>query len=295
MADAYSDQASGLRRLFGAVPVQICTFVAGGEGVGKTLCVANLAATFARQGREVLVFDENVKGNVAAYYGAQAGHDLYHVIARQCRLADILVEPVPGVRILPAASAVMKLGKLKMAEQETLLSALVSMERKPDIILVDASTEHPLGFSPLGLATQETVVVVTPDRAAITAAYALIKKVSLGYSRRNFRILFNKGKQPAEAHSVFGNLAAVASQKGVARLDYAGQIPLDECLAHAGRLARTVHAVYPESPAAAAFRLLAADMMHWPPSSVETEGIEHFVQQLLHLSRRIDPVPIHAR
>lgn len=44
-----------------------------------------------------------------------------------------------------------------------------------------------LGFSPFGLAAHETVVVMSASGASITDAYALIKKVSLGYARRNFR------------------------------------------------------------------------------------------------------------
>jgi flagellar biosynthesis protein FlhG len=61
-----------------------------------------------------------------------------------------------------------------------------------DVVLVDTSLDHPLGFSPLGLAAHETVIVVSPNGAAITEAYALIKKVSLGYARKHFRILVNK-------------------------------------------------------------------------------------------------------
>jgi MinD-like ATPase involved in chromosome partitioning or flagellar assembly len=40
-----------------------------------------------------------------------------------------------------------------------------SLGDQPDVVLVDASPDHPLGFSPLGLAAHETVVVVSPDVA----------------------------------------------------------------------------------------------------------------------------------
>ena len=46
------------------------------------------------------------------------------------------------------------------------------------VILVDASLSHPQGFSPFGLVSQETVVVLSGSSASITEAYALIKKVS---------------------------------------------------------------------------------------------------------------------
>ncbi|HEX5804477.1 MAG TPA: AAA family ATPase [Azospira sp.] len=294
MAEFHGDQASGLRRIFGQEALRVITFAAGSEGVGKTIAVANVAAAMARQGKEVLILDENTAGSVASIFGASAKYDLYHVINRDRRLAEVLVHVAPGVRVLPAARAVKKLGKLARGQQETLIEALGAMEHPADVILVDASTDHPLGFSPLGLATQETVVVASASGAAITDAYALIKKVSLGYSRRHFRILLNKVKSAADAGAIHSNLAQLARQRGVAVLDYAGHVPLDDALRHAAKLCQPVVAAYPESAAAGAFRTIASDMLHWPPAETEAAGLEQFVQQLLHLSQHIDPVTIHA-
>lgn len=294
MAEYYGDQASGLRRIFGQESLRIITFAAGSEGVGKTIAVANVAAAMARQGKEVLILDENTAGNVASIFGARARHDLYHVINRDVRLSEVLVQVAPGVRVLPAARAVKKLGVLARAQQQTLIEALGAMDQPADVILVDASTDHPLGFSPLGLATQETVVVASATGAAITEAYALIKKVSLGYSRRHFRILVNKVKNSADAEAIHANLALLARQRGVALLDYAGYVPLDDSLRLAAQLCQPVVAAYPESAAAAALRAIASDMLHWPPAKTEAAGLEQFVQQLLHLSQRIEPAAIHA-
>ncbi len=294
MAEYHGDQASGLRRLFRQDAVRVVTFASGGKGVGKTAVVANLAAAMARQGKEVLVLDENTAGNVASVFGATSRFDLYHVVNRDRRLSEVLLHVAPGVRVLPAARAVKKLGKLAVAEREALLDALTHMEQPADVILVDTSLDHPLGFSPFGLAAQEAVIVAPATGAAITEAYALIKKVSLGYARRQFRILVNKVKSAADAETIHANLAQVAAQRGVARLDYAGHLPCDEALRHAQRLSQPVVAAYPDSPVAHAFRDLAADMLRWPPSEAEVAGLEQFVQQLLHLSQRIDPVTIRV-
>ena len=294
VAEFNGDQAAGLRRLFGQESLRVITFAAGSEGVGKTVTVANIAAAMARHGKEVLVLDENTAGNIASVFGASAKYDLFHVVNRDRRLSEVLVHVAPGVRVLPAARAVQKLGKLERGQQDALLEALGSMAHPADVILVDASIDHPLGFSPLGLATQETVVVAAATGAAITEAYALIKKVSLGYARRHFRILVNKVKAADDAAAIHANLAQLARQRGVARLDYVGHVPMDDALRHAAKLCQPVVAAYPESAAAAALRGIASDMLNWPTVASDAGGLEHFVQQLLHLSQRIDPVTIHA-
>ena len=294
MASLHSDQADGLRRLFGQEALRVVTFASGGKGVGKTTVVANVAAAIARQGKEVLVLDENTAGNVASAFGVQAKHDLFHVVNRDRRLAEVLVHVAPGVRVLPAARAVKKLGKLHRSQQEALIEAIAGMEHPADVILVDTTMDHPLGFSPLGLAAQDTIVVASATGAAITEAYALIKKVSLGYDRRHFRILVNKVKAADDAEAIFRNLAELARTRGVALLESVGYVPQDDMVRHALRLSQPAVSVYPESVAAGALRGIAGEILGWPAIESEAGGLEQFVQQLLHLSQRIDPVTIHA-
>ena len=294
MAELYTDQAAGLRRLFAREPLRVITFAAGSSGVGKSILVANLAACLAQQGKTVLVLDESTKKHVASCFGLTSRHDLLQVINRERSLSDVLLNVAPGVMVLPAAKAVKKLGKLDEAQQGALLGSLSSMDDPVDVILVDASQDHPLGFSPLGLAAHETVIVMSPTPASITDAYALIKKVSLGYARRNYRVLVNGVRGMEEARAVFGNIARVTHSRKFARLEFAGCVPLDEHLHQAANLCQPVESLYPESLAAKACRKLASDLLGWRQSEQDAGGIENFVHQLLHLSQHIDPVAIYA-
>ena len=297
MAESRGDQAAGLRRLFGREQTRIVTFVAGSAGVGKSVLVANLAATLARQGKEVLVLDESARNSMAACYGALARHDLLQVINREKSLAEVSLTVSPGVRVLPAAQAVKKLGHLNAAQQDALLQAMTGMDHPADVILVDASLDHPLGFSPLGLAAHETVIVLAASSASITDAYALIKKVSLGYARKRFRILVNRVRTADEGVAIFRNIAELTHRRQLARLEYAGLVPLDEQLRQASRLGQPVLGLFPEAIAAKACRKIASDLLDWPLPDEATGGVaglEQFVQQLLHLSQHIDPIAIYA-
>lgn len=288
MADFRVDQAAGLRRLFGGSQLQVVAFAAGCEGVGRSVAIANIGAALARLGKEVLIIDEHGPGDdIAASFGLMARYDLLHVVQRELRLADVLVEPLPGLHILPAARAVKKLGKLTLAQQQAFVDAMAGLERPIDVILVDAAINHPHGFSPLGLAAQETVIVLSGNSASITEAYALIKKVSHAYARRHFRILVNKVRSEVDGRSIFDNIAQVAAQRRIARLDYVGSIPLDETLRQSSQLCRPVVMQAPDAVSAQACREIAADMLYWPRPKNDVGGVESFVQQLLHLSQRI--------
>ncbi|WP_313952749.1 AAA family ATPase [Accumulibacter sp.] len=294
MAELRGDQAAGLRRLFSRPSLRVVTFAAGSIGVGKSVLVANLAASLARQGKDVLVVDENTDDNIAAYFGALARYDLQQVIDREKSLSEVILPVAPGVRVLPAARVIKQLARLSAAEQRILLESLGQIGRPADVVLVDSSLDHPLGFSPLGLAAHEAVIVVSPNGASITEAYALIKKVSLAYSRKHFRILVNKARAAGEARAVYDNLAEVAHSRRLACLDYAGYVPIDERLRQASRLCQPVAGLFPDSPSAEAYQGLASSLLNWPAAETDVGGLEHFVQQLLHLSQRIDPTAIYA-
>nr|MBL8412373.1 MinD/ParA family protein [Dechloromonas sp.] len=296
MADFRVDQAAGLRRLLGGgQQLQVVTFVAGCEGVGRSVAVANLGVALARLGKEVMIIDEHAsRDDIASAFGLVARYDLLNVVQRELTLPQVLFQPMKGLRVLPAAKAVKKLGRLSLPQQQTLLDAMCGLEHPVDVILVDASMAHPHGFSPFGLASQDAVVVLSGNSASITEAYALIKKVSHAFSRKHFRILVNKVRSQPDARSIFENIAQVAAQRGVARLDYAGAIPLDEPLRQASQLGRPVLLQAPDSAAAAAFRDIAADLLYWQRNDGESGGVEHFMQQLLHLSQRITPNVLRA-
>lgn len=295
MADFRVDQAAGLRRLMGGGQLQVATFVAGCEGVGRSVAVANLGVALARLGKEVMIIDEHAsRDDIAARFGMLSRFDLLNVVQRELSLTQVLLQPMSGLRILPAANAVRKLGRLSLGQQQTLLDAMSGLERPVDVILVDASMAHPAGFSPFGLAAQDAVVVLSGSSASITEAYSLIKKVSHAFSRKQFRILVNKVRSHADARSIYENIAQVAAQRGVARLDYAGAIPLDDALRQSAHLCRSVLMQAPDSAAACAFRDVASDMLYWQRGENDSGGVEQFMQQLLHLSQRLHPKIIRA-
>lgn len=294
MPDYSGDQASGLRRLFGHKRLRSVSFAAGSAGVGKSQLVANLAVALAESGLEVLVLDETERRNVASCFGLIAPCDLRSVIDGERALAEALLRVAPGIAILKLSKLVKKLPDLKPEESSCLRECLVEAGASADVVLVDTSSEHPLGFSPLGLAAQDSVVVVSGTGASITESYALIKKVSLGYARTNYRVLISRVRSQEEARAIHGNISRLAGSRGFARIGFAGHVPQDELLRQASALSQPVLTLYPDSPAAKAYRSIAGELLSWPLSGEGAVGIEQFVQQLLDTSRYIDPIAIYA-
>lgn len=294
MESHYRDQADGLRRLFDNVQPKIVAFASGNAKVGKSVLITNLSFFLARQGKNVLLLDESADNALSGCFGHQVSYDLEDVVNLRKRLSDVSVNVMPGIHILPLARLIKRLGTLNGEQQKILIKAFATITPTPDLIMVNTSSDHPLGFSPFGLAADHTVIVMSVSGASITETYALIKKASLAYAKRKFRVLVNKAKNFDEAAGVFGNLAEVSHDRGIARLEYAGFIPQDEGIRQASRLCQPVENIFPDSPASAAFEKLAQQICNWPLTENNAKGMEHFIQHLLHLGQSIDPVAIYA-
>lgn len=289
MLDLRGDQASGLRRLFGGGGLRVIGFVAAGEGVGKTHAVGNLGLALARQGRSVLILDENSGAdNLSGFFGVDGGYDLLDAVRGRCAIDEVVFDVTENLQVCPAARALRALDDMAPGDEGALLDALGGLRNTPEVILIDAVHDHPLGISPVGLVAAETVVVLSGASHAITGAYALIKRVAENTGRRHFRVLVNKVGHLAEAERIYDNLSRVALQREVATLKLAGYLPHDEAIAHAAWLRQPLLSAFPDAVSADAFRGIASDLMQWELAEAPA-GLEHFMRQLVDLTQKFAP------
>ena len=279
------DQAEGLRCMQSKEKVRIITVASGGSGVGKTSAVVNLAVALAKNGKDVLILDENpCHNNVCANLGIKARYDLLHVINQDKTLDQVILKGPEGISILPALRGVSSLAKLQPSDQDRLIDSFDSLQRSVDVVLVDAavgSTGHVLSMS---LAAQEVLMVLSPSKSAITGAYSLIKLMSQEYAKRNFRILINKAESEEEAKSIFDNVHKAAQRYLSLSPDFMGFIPLDDKLQRSAQLSRAVVEAFPSSASAVSYRKLAVGLQEWSRIDNYDGGVENFMQRLIRSS-----------
>ena len=148
--------------------------------------------------------------------------------------------------------AVMTRGVMNEFEREDMAALFTRLAAQNDIVLVDAANAMPLAAMGEG----EIVVQVEDSAASITAAYALIKRVSEHYGRCPVSILVT-GAGIVRAGMIDKNIAAAASRYLALELKSIGSVPQDEHLARATRLGRTVIDAFPLAGASVAYRDLA--------------------------------------
>ncbi|PTR09001.1 flagellar biosynthesis protein FlhG [Nitrosospira sp. Nsp5] len=287
LANPTEDQAEGLRRLLAQDSPHIITVVSGSVGAGKTSTVINLAAALARNGKDVLVIDENAGAtNLAGTLGLSAHRDLLDVIRRDKTLDEVIISGPDGIRLLPAGRGMPVLGKLGLPDQTHLINCFDGFSQPMDVLLIDAAPGRISRMLSLALSSHEIVVVVSPEPASITAAYALIKHISGDHGIQRFSVLLNRTVIETEAQMIFDNMAGVASRYLAVSLDFMGFIPPDDKLRQSNRRGHSVIEAFPAAISATAFRRAAEALTHGPRCEGEgnesnEKGLGGFMQCLM--------------
>ncbi len=282
------DQAAGLRKLISfrtTDPARVFTIAGGKSRIGKTSVVVNLAAALAQNGQRVLLIDENpCHNNICTSLGLQARFDLLHVIHRDKRLDQVLLQGPENITILSAMRGIQALNKLNPREQDWLVKCFSELTEAVDIVLIDTAMTGTTHVLPLSLASEQVMIVISGSASSLTGAYALIKIMNQEYAKQHFVILMNRVDSETESLTIYQNLYKVARQYLSVTLEYAGYIQSDEKLRNATQLCRPVMEAYPDSQAAACFKYLAQSILRSSCPDKYSGGIDNFMQRLIRTS-----------
>ena len=295
------DQATNLRRIVkkesgkvhklrvkdGSFPPKnspmVIAVTSGKGGVGKTNIVGNLAITYQRMKKRVLIFDADLGlANIDIIFGINPKYTIEEVIKGEKELSQIIAKGPEGVAIIPASSGVQELSHLSEGHKINLLNEFDLLNNMYDILLIDTGAGISSNVIYFNLAAQERIVVVTPEPTSITDAYALIKVMFMQHGTKKFIILMNMVRNEKEAVSVYKHLSRVVEKfMGSISLDYAGYIPYDKHLHESVNRREPVTCCYPRSSSSQSFKKLAEYLLDHTGGRHQDGSIQFFWKKLM--------------
>lgn len=287
------DQAAGLRRLLARSAAKVVAVVGARSGLGATSVVVNLAASWERSGKEVLILDEHLSANnVANTLALKPRYDLLNVVRGDKTLNEVVLRSSAGVRVLPVARAMQMLPRLSEAERDKLLDILSQASRSVDVVLVDAAAREGHSVCASLSGDEPLMLVLNATASGITESYAMLKQMALHNGRLAFDIVVNKVRNEPEAQAIFDNMAQLAGRNLQVQLRYMGYIPLDEKLKRATQLCHPVVEAFPGAQCSGAFLELAHNLSYAKNSADdEMSGLTRIMQRLIRQARPSAMVP----
>jgi len=278
------DQAQSLRDRVGraaGAPLRVIAVTSGKGGVGKTHVAANLAVLAAKAGRRVLLVDADLGlANADIVLGICPTRHLGHLLDGSASAEEVLTEGPHGIRVLGASSGIQELTQLSDEQKLRLVSAFEPLDQRFDLVLVDCGAGIGDNVIFFAGASQEALLVVSPEPTSLSDAYATVKVLSQRAGVPQFSVIANQAAD-FQGRDVFRRLTQVTERFLSAKVVYLGHVPRDENLQRALQVQQPVVDLYPRAPSSRALAQLAETLLAAEPPRALHGGVKLFWQQLL--------------
>ncbi|NGZ75487.1 MinD/ParA family protein [Saccharibacillus alkalitolerans] len=295
-----TDQAAALRELISSLrtdpskqtetsgpsgkTAHIIAVTSGKGGVGKSNFTLNFALELQKLGRRVLVFDADIgMANIDVLMGVRSQYNLFHLLKREKSMSEIIQT---GPNSLPFVAGGSGLTELFSLSEEDLLYFTRQIEeiaQDMDYVLFDTGAGLSKETIRFITASDECIVVTTPEPTSITDAYALVKVVHDLESEARFRLVVNRASDYREAQQTADKIRLVAEKFLRLDIPVLGHVSDDPHVSQAVKKQTPFSIRFPNSQASKDIQELA---LRYTQHSLQVradspKGIKGFVRKLL--------------
>lgn len=258
----------------------------GKGGVGKSNLVANLAIFFAKYNKKVLIIDADLGlANIEVLFGIIPKKNLMHILNNEATIDEALSQGPMDIKLLSGGSGLRALPELTTEQQIRLINNFKYLDKRFDIILIDNGAGVNSTVINFIKASDEILIVSTPEPTSITDAYALIKIVTEDMNKElKLNLIINQANDLEESKEVFQKLQLVSSKFLGVDLNYLGYLPVDNKLSVAVRMQNPIALSYPDSKYCKMLDLLCQTIINNETFQLEEES---FAKKLIGFFKKV--------
>jgi flagellar biosynthesis protein FlhG len=230
----------------------------GKGGVGTSNLALNLAIALGERGLRVVLVDADFGlANIDLLCGLVPSCDLGDVLAGDRSLDEAIVQGPGNIRIIPGAHGSRTLVETLGDSPRRLVEELTGLEADADLLIVDAGSGLGSSIATLAAASDEVVVVTTPEPTSVADAHAAINRFRRLTSPPTLGAVVNQATSIVEASEVLARLTASSRQFFGTVVDGLGSVRSDPHVPLAVRSRRPFSTAYPAAAASRDVRRLA--------------------------------------
>lgn len=268
---------------------RVITVTSGKGGVGKSNIAVNMSISLCSMGYKVALIDADLGlANVDVLMGISPEFSLADILHNNKSIMEILSEGPCGVKFISGGSGVEELVKLNKEQLEKFISEIGILDSYFDIIIIDTGaglSDSVLSFT---MASDEIIVVTTPDPTAITDAYALIKVISSRNMNKDIKVIVNRAENVNEANNVLDKLVLVTDKFLSMKIVPLGFILYDDNVIKAVKSQSPFITSNPNSTASRNIRSITMNMVNnkdYMKDASDSSGMKGFINQLYNFFR----------
>lgn len=267
------DQAERLRNMIRNNDLQpekertakVIAVTSGKGGVGKSSLTVNLAVQLSRLGKRVLIFDADFGlANIEIMLGIRPKYTLADLMYRGKTVRDIVTDGPEDIGFISGGSGIHELANLTREQVFSLIRKLDDLDRVADVIIVDTGAGVNDTVLDFVAASEEILLVATPEPTSITDAYALMKllnrKAAYQPNQTVVKMVANQVREEWEAAELFEKLGVVARKFLDIEVEFLGTVPYDRNMQQAVMRQAPISISHPSADCAKALKRIALSL-----------------------------------
>ena len=267
------DQASNLRNIIKKNQfnirennARVITVTSGKGGVGKSNVSVNLAINLKRKGKKVVIFDADFGlANIEVIFGIVPKYNMFDIIYNNKAINEILTTGPLGIEFISGGSGVSELLSLDKSQLNYMVERLYDLDCYADIIIIDTGAGISDSVLDFISASNEVILVTTPEPTAITDAYAVLKAIKRrneDITNKDINLLVNRVESTAEGIEIYEKLNKVTERFLDISLNNLGFLPNDKHLPKAVIEQKPVSILFPKANVSKAFEDVADTILN---------------------------------
>jgi len=244
----------------------VITVTSGKGGVGKSNVSVNLAIQLRKMGKKVIIFDADFGlANVEVIFGIVPKYNLFDIIYNNKTISEVLTNGPLGIEFLSGGSGVNELLKLDKAQVDFLVQKLNELDKYADVVIIDTGAGISDSVISFIHASNEIILVTTPEPTSVTDAYAVLKAIKnnkIDNVQKNINVLINRVTSDEEGMDIFNKLDRVTKKFLGLELKNIGFLPEDKSLPKAVIEQKPVSILFPRSNITKGFEKLSQNVLN---------------------------------
>ena len=252
---------------------KVISISSGKGGVGKTNFALNFSISLKRLGYEVVVIDADIGlSNIEILSGTNLPFSMSDIVFSNKKINDIIGIGPEGVKIISGGSG---LNELKLLENENfsiLLTEMESLQNNVDFIIIDTGAGISNAVTNFIMASDEVIVVSTPDPTSLMDSYTLIKSIITNGFKGGINIVSNMASSRNEGKEIFNKLSNATSSFLKVQINYFGYIERDRIITNAIRNQIPFIISHPNSQNSKTIKAMAMKLLNSSNNEIEDSG-----------------------
>jgi flagellar biosynthesis protein FlhG len=240
-------------------------------------------------GYRVVILDADFGlANIDILFGIVPKYTLLDVISNKKNILQVLCDGPKNIKFVSGGSGVEELVKLNKNQLEQFVNNISLLDKICDIILIDTGAGLSDKVINFVMASDEVILVTTPEPTSITDAYALTKMISNRDKEKIVKVIVNRAENAKEANDILNKLLVVTNKFLSYKLYPLGYILQDDAVIRSVKMQQPFALSFPKSNASRLIKEIAKKLVDIQESvnQQESSGVKGFVNKLTTLLHR---------